>query len=848
MKKLALIDGYSLLHRAFYATPVFSTHSGNPTNGIFGFIKIIFKIIDSLNPDFMIVAFDRKEPTFRHEMYPEYKGNRKAMPDDLAVQVKPLKELLEAMHIAVCEKAGFEADDIIGALSVKYKDVKSYIYTGDMDSFQLVSENTEVYFTKRGVSDLRKLNKANFKAETGLERPSQIVDLKALMGDKSDNIPGVAGVGEKTALSLLSKYDTLSAVYDNIDGITGSLKDKLLKDRERAFLSYKLATIDTDCEVDISLENCVTPLKYSSEVKKMFAALEFTSMLAMNVFEEAEQEEKSIDLPETVECYNLDFILKQIGDSREFSVCFDDGVQIFAADKLLDVRITEDGRIGDGLMEYEYTELLKTIFSSEENRVVLFDSKSVLHILRQHDVGFKCSFEDVSIQKYLCEFVAANFTMRDLCNYHMFDYSVRAYALKKISDLYSQKIIENGVEKLYEEIEKPLVYVLFEMETAGVKISKDEMEKMGEQLSAEIEQCKSKVRELCGVKINLNSPAQLGAMLYERLGIKEVKKRSGKYTTGADVLEKIRDKHPSIEYILKFRTYQKLYSNYIEAFRSILGRDSVIHTTYNQTITTTGRLSSANPNLQNIPVREEGKELRKMFVPREGNIFIDADYSQIELRLLAHFSGCKELIEAYNRGDDIHSITASQVFGVALEEVTPSMRKDAKAVNFGIIYGISEFGLANNLNIEVDKAKEYIEKYFQMYASVKEYMLSNVEYAKEHGYVSTLTGRKRWIPEIKSSNYSVRQFGERAAMNMPLQGSSADIIKIAMNNVCNALKREGLKTKMILQVHDELVLEAPVSECESAAKILKYEMENAVKLSVPLTVDIHSGSNWFEAK
>ncbi len=850
MEKLVLIDGNSLLNRAYYATPIFSTRSGMPTNAIFGFIKLLFKILDDIKPEYLIVAFDLKAPTFRHKMYTEYKANRKGMPDDLAAQVEPLKNLLVAMKIATCSKEGVEADDIIGTLSNKF-DVHSYIYTGDRDSFQLVDGKTDVHYTKKGVSDLLKLNAENFKSELGIE-PKQIIDLKALMGDKSDNIPGIAGIGEKTAYSLLLSYKSLDNIYNHLEDLKGLLKEKLTANKDLAYLSYELATIDRNCDLSVELKDCLSPKKYDSDVKKMFIDLEFNSLLGLDIFEEdvkAEHEERIY--PEKVCVKSAEQVIQLFRNYNEFSVVVENfGADFFVADKIYSIKVSDN--LIDGGVDFEsFEQVLRCVFSNPENRIVSFECKKLMHVLKTHNIEFKCGFEDISLQKYLCDYKALNFDLKELCEYYFYDADYSAFAIYELNKKYRSIIKKENMTLLYEEIEKPLLSVLFEMESLGVKVSFDMLDELSKHYDKLIKEYKQKIFEECGCEFNINSPTQLGQVLYGKIGLTEIKKKkTGKFTTSAEVLEKFADKIPVVGFILKFRQYQKLYSTYLEGFRPLIERGTnLIRTTYNQTTTATGRLSSANPNLQNIPIREnDGRELRKLFVPREGNIFIDADYSQIELRLLAHFSGCKELVAAYKEGEDIHTLTASQVFGVPKEKVTEKMRREAKAVNFGIIYGMSEFGLSRNLGITVSTAHEYIAKYFARYSAVKEYMNENVEFARKNGYVSTLAGRKRFIPEINSSNFNLRQFGERAAMNMPLQGSSADIIKIAMINVYNALKSKGLKTKLILQVHDELVLEAPESEAEVAAEILKQEMENAVQLKVPLTVDVHSGKDWYEAK
>lgn len=847
MDKLVLIDGNSLLNRAYYATPVFTTKDGQPTNAIFGFVKLMLKIIGDLKPEYLAVAFDLKAPTFRHKMYDGYKATRKPMPPELAAQVAPLKSLLSAMKIAMFEKGGLEADDIVGTLSNRF-DVHSYVYTGDRDSYQLVDEKTDVFFTKRGVSDLLKLDKDNFEAEVGV-KPRQIIDLKALMGDKSDNIPGVPGIGEKTALNLVQTYGSLDGVYENIDGIKGATKDKLVNGRDLAYLSYTLATIDRNCQIDAKLEDCSVPKKYSAEVLDIFNKFEFKSLLTLDIFEEGQRAEgDKTEYPERVELKNEGELSSLCEKDGSFYIDFDGKcAKIYAFGVQYECQISYD--LLGGISADSFFAAAERILSNKEAALVVYDLKKFLHDISYSGDEILCRTDDVSVMKYLADFFDQSQSIEELCKYYGYDSQYSAYVLCTMYDIYCAKLREDGGERLYEDIEKPLIFVLFDMERTGVKVDIAALNDFSAKYHSIIDELSARIFELCGEKFNLNSPTQLGQILFEKLGLKSGKKnKNGKYSTNAEILEQLADESEAVRLILKYRQYQKLCSTYVEGFRPLID-NGLVHTTYNQTVTATGRLSSTNPNLQNIPIREdEGRELRKLFIPRDGNVFIDADYSQIELRLLAHFSGCKELVEAYNDGQDIHAVTASQVFGVPLSEVSHKMRSEAKAVNFGIIYGISDFGLAKNLNIPVKTAREYIDNYFKTYSAVKDYMNSNVEFAKKNGYVSTLTGRKRYIREISSSNYNIRQFGERAAMNMPLQGSSADIIKIAMINVEKALKEEGLSASLILQVHDELVLDCPEAQAERAAKILKREMENAVKLKVPLIVDVHTGKNWYEAK
>lgn len=849
MDKLVLIDGNSLLNRAYYATPVFSTSSGQPTNAIFGFVKLVLKIISDVKPEYFVVTFDLKAPTFRHKMYTGYKATRTPMPEELASQVKPLKSLLSAMKIAMCEQEGVEADDLIGTLSKKF-DVHSYIYTGDRDSFQLVDEKTDVYYTKRGVSDLLKLSVDNFESEIGLN-PAAIVDLKALMGDKSDNIPGVAGIGETSARKLLGEFGTLECVYENLDGISSpSVRKKLADGKDSAYMSYTLATIKRDCDIDLTLDMCKTPKSYSSEVKELFKTFEFKSLLTTVKFDGGEVSNTDVRYPELITletCEQFKDVCYQTGTFYfDFTA---NSIKVYINGKLYEVRYGEEN-LFDRFPHEFIIDCLKDVFENAESKVVLYDYKKFLHSFG-NELSVKCSVDDIAVMHYLCDYFNESKSAQELCVSKGYDYKFSAFVFSIIYKDYLETLKSDGIEQLYLDIEKPLIEVLYDMETAGVMVDTVQLDKLGESYSSKINDLREKIYELCDCYFNINSPSQLGDVLFNKLGLKAGKKnKSGKYSTNAEILETLADESEAVRMILEYRMYQKLYSTYAEGLKPLIDKNTrLIHTTFNNMVTTTGRLSSTNPNLQNIPIREEeGKEIRKVFVPREGNVLIDADYSQIELRLLAHFSGCKELIAAYNNDEDVHAVTASQVFGVPLSDVTSKMRRAAKAVNFGIIYGISEFGLSKNIGVDVRTAKEYIEKYFEHYSAVKEYMESNVEFARKNGYVATLTGRKRYIKEINSSNYNMRQFGERAAMNMPLQGSSADIIKIAMVNIHKALKEKGLKTKLILQVHDELVLDAPESEREQAAQILQYEMENAVKLNVPLKVDVHCGKNWYEAK
>ncbi len=850
MEKLLLIDGNSLINRAFYATPPLSDKSGRPTNAVFGFINMLIKTINDLSPKYILVAFDRKEPTFRHEIYKEYKGTRKPMPDDLRPQIPLLKEVLQKMGICIFDKAGIEADDIIGTLSKRYKG-ETIIITGDKDSFQLVDSSTSIYFTKRGISDVDEYNNQNFLEKTGI-LPSQIIDLKACMGDNSDNIPGILGVGEKTALSLIQKYTSVENIYENLDDFKGKLQEKIISGKESAFLSKKLATINTCVEIPLKIEDMLYKYPFTDEVKRVFAELDFRGFLKREeIFEKTSSQVSKKSQITIVEIKNSEE-LNEILKNEKLAIILDKNIYLSSNNQkeyLLKIKET----FFDEGFDYDRAILsLKDFLENPSKKVILYSVKKFCDIISEFDITLKASYDDVDIQRYLVDFSGKEDSVFDTLYYFNFDTETPASSLYSLSNNLYEELKKENVLKLYSEVELPLSKVLLSMEKAGFKIDLNELISLGEIYKNKLDKLNAEIDETLGEKINVNSPKQLSDILFTKLGLTKTKKnKTGGYTTNAEALEEIQNEHPVIPLILKHRTLQKLYSTYVEGLKPLVDKNTgLVHTSFNQTLTQTGRLSSKEPNLQNIPVRdEEGKELRKMFVARgEHRVLIDADYSQIELRLLAHFSESKELIDAYNNEEDIHSITASQVFGVPLNKVDSQMRRSAKAVNFGIIYGISEYGLSKNLKISPKKAKEYIDRYFETYKSVKDYMTKNVETARENGYISTILGRKRVIKEINSPNYNLRSFGERAAMNMPLQGSSADIIKIAMINVYNRLEKECPDAKLIMQVHDELIVDANKKDSEKVSKILKEEMENAVKLRVPLTVEVSIGKSWYDAK
>ncbi len=855
MEKLVLIDGNSLINRAFYAMPVLLTKDGVPTNAVYGFMNMFFKMLSEVKPDYVAVAFDLKAPTFRHKMYDGYKATRKPMPDDLRPQIPLLKEVLKLMGVAVYEKEGSEADDIIGTIA-KHTSIQTYIYTGDKDALQLVDGETTVYFTRRGITDIEEYTINNFTEKTTLV-PSQIIELKALMGDSSDNIPGVKGVGEKTALTLLQEYKTVENVYKNVGEIKGKLQEKLIENEQTAYLSKKLATIDTDCGVDTNVDNMRIKTPFPLAVKEKFRELEFKTLFNREeLFDQTSVEEggndyslekierKTVASKEELSVFSKEKLTALNFSSSEITIYFGTGVEY-----VVPIRKT---LLDDGFSLSEAFEIVKEYTTSGAN-VIVFNKKDVKRFLLDDlSAQFTAHAQDLSLVKYLVSQAGGSQTLEDLLSEYGYQHTYPAYAIYSIYDQLYKKLKEDGLTSLYEEVELPLSDVLFEMENAGFKVDIGALNTASEKYAEILKGLESEIRALAeNETLNVNSPKQLGEVLFEKLKIGKGKKTKSGYSTSADVLEGLEGAHAIVPLILKHRQIQKLQSTYVEGFKPLIDKKTgLIHTSFNQTVTATGRLSSKEPNLQNIPVRDdEGKEIRKMFVARgEDRVLISADYSQIELRLLSAFSNCEPLISAFNSGRDVHAETASKVFNVPLSEVTSQMRRSAKAVNFGIIYGISEYGLAKNIKTSNQQAREYIKTYFETYPEVKAYMDENVRFAKEHGYSETVLKRKRYIRELQSSSYPVRQFGERVAMNMPLQGSSADVIKKAMIAVSNRIKSENLKSQLILQVHDELIVDAFESEKEIITKILKEEMENAVSLKVKLTVEIGVGKTWFEAK
>lgn len=850
--KLVIIDGNSLINRAFYALPQLANAEGVISNGVFGFATILVKIITEIKPKYICVALDYGKHTFRTDMYAEYKGTRKGTPEELKSQFPILRDMLSAMGIQHIEKEGIEADDIIGTLTRRF-DTENIVVTGDKDSFQLINDNTWVMFTKRGVTETINYDQAQLFNDYGL-KPFQIVELKSLMGDSSDNIPGVSGVGEKTALSLLYKYETLDNVYNHIDEITGKLKEKLVNSKEMAYLSHTLATIDTNCDFECTLEDCEYQFPFNEEVLKFFKRYQFNSLLKKsNLFEESQP--KTFEYEKSIEQYNIDSldIVQQISNEikkeKKVYINLSGGVSIFVNNR--EYNLSEKVDLLTPTIECsDLFNGLKDVFEDETIEKCVFDYKSILHTLKKYNVGLNNVIFDVYLARYLINNNnKSNISFEDLLIENNLNLNYRAYNLKSLEEMYIDNLNQLQLTNLFNDIELPLTKVLYNMEILGFKIDQDVLYQLDSKFDCELKQVSNEIYDMADCEFNLNSPKQLGEVLFDKMNLYHGNNK--KKSTGIDVLNSLKNDHPIIEKIIRYRQISKLYSTYIKSFEELINKNTgKIYTTFNQTLTSTGRLSSSDPNLQNIPVRsEEGKELRKMFVPSTSDGYIvSADYSQIELRLLASFCGDEKLIEAFRRGDDIHALTASHVFGVDLKDVTSQMRRDAKAINFGIIYGISDYGLSQNIGSTRKAAKEYIDTYFLKYPLVKKYMDDNVEYCKKNGYIKTYFGRIRFIPEINNSNYNIRQLGERCAMNMPLQGSASDIIKLAMIRVYNRMKDENLQSKLILQIHDELIVDCVKSELEKVTTILKEEMENVVDLKVKLEVNVSYGKDWYEAK
>lgn len=837
--KLVVIDGNSIFYRSFYALPLLTNSQGEFSNAVYGFAIQILHIIQNIKPKYIAVAFDVSKKTFRNKIYADYKETRKPMPDELRSQIGSLKKMLSLMNIKCCEQEGIEGDDIIGIISKRFLDTETIIVTGDRDTFQLVDDTTKVYFTKKGTSELKIMDAKLLKEEYGVS-PKEFIDLKALQGDTADNIPGVAGVGPKTATELIQKYGSIENLYEHTDELAGKLKEKIIAGRENAFMSKKLATILTSGELEIKLDECEYDYPFSSAVYDFFRQYEFKTLLKNEDIFDMSKGERNIKTYNVINCSNKEKMQKVVNLVKkcgQFAYFFNKNeIHIAVNDEEMIFNVSND-LLGELDSNYFFSEF-KDIFESEQIEKICFDSKQDMYYLKQYGIELNNYF-DVSIAKYLVDGTPVDSV------YDVFfedDVTYIACNLIEFYREYSKKIEDEKLQFLFKNVEIPLSKVLFLMENQGFKVDVEILETLKQKYTLELETLEKQIYLLAGEEFNINSPKQLANILYNKLGLAHNKKQS----TSADKLEELKDDHEIIRYILRFRKVAKFLNTYITGIYPHIDKNNLIHTYFKQTFTTTGRLSSVEPNLQNIPIRsEESKEIRSMFVARDKNhILIDADYSQIELRLLAHMSGDPVFIEAFNNHLDIHTKTASEVFGVAESDVTKDMRRVAKVVNFGIIYGMSEYGLADDLKIKAFEARKLIENFYSSHSDVGKFMQSAIEKARETGIAETLFGRKRKMFDINASNYMVRTRAERASQNMPLQGTAADIIKIAMVNTFNALEKGGFKSKLIMQVHDELIIDAVQEEKDAVCELLKTQMENAVSLVVPLEVDIATSYRW----
>lgn len=901
MEKLVVIDGNSILNRAFYGimgSKMLMTADGTYTNAVYGFLAIMFKMMEEINPNYMVVAFDVKAPTKRHEMYKDYKGTRKGMPDELASQMPIIKEVLKAMNIKVIEMAGYEADDILGTLS-RYGESKGLevrLLTGDRDSFQLATDKTTIMLprTKGGKTETEFFDRDKILETYGVE-PLQMIEVKGLMGDSSDNIPGVPGIGEKTALTLIKTYGTIDELYKKLENdeattVKGKTREKLIENKELAYLSKTLGTINVEAPIEKNLEDYKVEEWNKPEVYKLFKELRFNryierfSLTAGDSQTENLQNEKFKFETKILEENEAEEIFKIVKKEKEFYYLSEiencENTELVIAKEIAKIYFYLKEKNTVYVADFKkFEKALKEIFEDTEILKISHDIKIDFILLKQQNVEAKNMMFDVKIAGYLLNATSGAYKISDLTslyiNYDLDEHidtkqneqtslfdevekqkeydelkASETYFLMQLKPVLEEKLKEINSYKLFEEIEMPTAEVLANMQYNGVYVDEKEILKFGNHLKKELEELRIDIYRQAGEEFNVNSTQQLGKILFEKLGLTAGKKNKNGYATDVETLEKIREEHPIVSKILEYRKIMKLNSTYVEGLLPYIHeKTGRIHSYFHQTVTATGRLSSTDPNLQNIPTRTElGRKLRKVFKAQENKIFVDADYSQIELRVLAHMSKDEIMVEAFKTDQDIHTICASQVFKVPVEKVSKQLRSRAKAVNFGIVYGISDFGLAEQIDIKRKEAKEYIEQYLETYSGIKSFMSDIVEHAKEKGYVETEFGRRRYIPELASKNYMVRQFGQRAAMNTPIQGTAADIMKIAMIKVYNELKKRNLKSKIVLQIHDEMLIETELSEKEEVYEILKQSMENAVQLSVPLKVEIEEGKSWYQAK
>ena len=876
MKKILLIDGSSLIFRAFYAIRNLTTKDGVFVNGVYGFLNMYYKALELINPTHIFVAFDKGSKTFRHNEFADYKGTRDNAPNEITYQFGILKDLLSSMNVNYLELDEYEADDIIGTIAklAQKEGFEVDIFTGDRDYLQLVDDNILVYLTKKGISEIKLMNTESILEEYDLS-PKQLIDVKALQGDSSDNIPGVKGVGEKTALKLIQEYGNLENLYENIDNLKGKLKENLVNEKDKAYLSRYLGEIFLRVPIERNIEDFkIKDVNYNEYLKKL-EKLEFNSIINKH-FKDIKKEStvksnQNIDF----EVINFSEIFEKIKNDDEISIKFFSDKGYIYRKKFYIGIYSNFNKKAYICKDFKLSDFEK--FCNLDIKIIGYDIKEELFFALKNNLEFK-NYEDVMILEYLIDSNKGNYDIlkvsNEFLNLEILDLkemlgkgknkktffeleediifkfiSQNVFAISALYDIFMEKAKENNLISLYENVEKPLVKVLADMEKTGVLVDRNKIIELNEEYSKLAYLYEQKVYELAGEVFNLNSPKQLGVILFEKIGLPVVKKTKTGYSTDVEVLEKLSKKHEIADYILKYRSLNKLISTYLDGILEYIMDDGRVRTSFKQMITATGRLSSVDPNLQNIPIRsEEGKNIRKVFVADKNKVFIDADYSQIELRVLAHLSKDSVMIDSFKNDLDIHYKTASEVFGVPINEVTDNQRRSAKAVNFGIVYGISDYGLSKDLNITRNEARQYIDGYLNTYPSIKSYMEEIVNKAKKDGFVTTILDRKRYIPEINSKNFNIRSFGERIALNTPIQGSAADIIKLAMIKVYERLKIEKVNAKLILQIHDELIVECEESEKETVKKILKNSMENVYKLDLPLKVDICEGRNWYESK
>ncbi|MCM0648494.1 DNA polymerase I [Clostridium swellfunianum] len=873
-ERLIILDGHSLMNRAFYALPPLTNAEGLHTNALYGFTAMLFKMQEEIKPNYIVCTFDRKAPTFRHEEYKDYKAGRKKMPPELGEQFPVLKELLELMSINIFEIDGFEADDLIGTLSkfAEKKDIEVYIVTGDRDALQLASDNIKVVITKKGMSEKEIYDSNRMVEEFGVT-PTQFIDVKGLMGDSSDNIPGVPGIGEKTAYKLIQQYGSVENVLQNIDNISGAkIKNNLIEYREQAIFSKKLATIITNVPIDIDLDSIKSNERYDiTALRQMFFRLQFKSLLDKLPQVEISETPTSRTEEALVEYETVDTIEKlnkaaQNIKEELFMYLETENLHIYSKADINRIYINSQGKyyVVDFKKlkeedEKSLVEVLKPIFEDKTLMKIGHDNKSTFLVFRKYGIKLKGVAFDTKIAAYLIDSSKGEYELttliQELLKIDIIGEGEELYVkfityLPQIKKALEEKVHEFSMEKLFYEVELPLTEVLAFMETEGFKVDKEKLEELGKKFRSEIDKVQEEIYELAGDEFNIGSPKQLGKILFEKLDLPVVKKTKTGYSTNAEVLEELSDKHPIIDKITYYRQLTKLHSTYVEGLKNVIDFDNKIHSSLNQAVTTTGRLSSTEPNLQNIPIKYEmGREIRKIFVSNnENSVILSADYSQIELRVLAHIADDENLIDAFVNHSDIHTKTASEVFRVPIEEVTSLMRSRAKAVNFGIVYGIGDFSLAKDIKVTKKEAKNYIDAYFERYPNVKKYMEDIVRVGEDQSFVTTILNRRRYIPEISSSNKVVKALGIRLAMNTPIQGSAADIIKLAMVNVHKQLTERNLMSTLILQVHDELILNVYKNEINEVQEIVKKEMEQVFNLRVPLEVDINIGDTWYEAK